>query len=100
MAAVSHPEPKIVRIQYVTGNAGLIYATSPDLRGLVVARASVEELAKAVPEAICKLYEACGVQVIVARLEPDRMCEDEQQESWVAFPAELARIKLNEQETA
>ena len=50
---------------YVYGREGLFYATSPELRGLLVAEHSEEAAWQAVPLAIQAMYEACGVRVIV-----------------------------------
>jgi len=55
----------LVRVRYDKGQTGLIYASSPDLKGLLVARRSFEELEIAVPRAITEMYAACGVDVVV-----------------------------------
>ena len=55
----------IVRVKYETGQTGLIYASSPDLKGLLVAEHTFEELERVVPRAITELYAACGVNVVV-----------------------------------
>ncbi len=83
---------KVVRIRIMRGNTGLIYATSPDLKGLVVARDTLDELFRAVPQAIQSMYAACGEAVLVSRIAD----EDGEEESWVAFPVETARAGLQE----
>ena len=45
----------IVRVKIEQGKAGLFYATSPDLRGLLVGRPDLEALFEAVPQAITDL---------------------------------------------
>jgi Domain of unknown function (DUF1902) len=40
---------RIVRVKYDGGDAGLFFATSPDLRGLLVAKRTMDELVEAVP---------------------------------------------------
>lgn len=55
----------MVRIKQEEGITGLFYATSPDLKGLLVAELSIEALENAIPLEIAKLYEACDEKVIV-----------------------------------
>lgn len=87
---------QVVRVQREEGQTGLFYATSPDLRGLLVAEPTLEELERAIPQAIVDLYKATGVDVVVTRVDegPDRM------KAWVAVPVELARMVLKEQSAA
>lgn len=72
--------PRIVRIEFQTGKTGLIYATSPDIQGLLVARESMPDLEAAIPVAITAMYAALGEQVVVKRLVGD---EPDDNESWV-----------------
>ena len=83
--------PRIVRVEREKGKAGLLYATSPDLKGFLVAEKTSEALEKAIPLAIKDLYAACGVEVIVS--PADEL--PEHREMWVAFPAAIARKALN-----
>lgn len=55
----------IVRVKYEKGTTGLIYASSPDLTGLLVAEHTFDELETAIPQAITDLYAASGVNVVV-----------------------------------
>jgi predicted RNase H-like HicB family nuclease len=82
---------KTVRIHIEKGSAGLFYADSPDLKGLLTAAPTLEELAGAIKEAIIALYAACDVPVLVSRAEGD---EGDGFEPWVAFPVEVARQAL------
>jgi hypothetical protein len=82
---------KIVRIEVEEGNTGLFYATSPDLKGLLVAKPTIEALEQAIPLAVADLFAACGVKVIVTRAEKT---QGEVSTPWIAFPAELARQAL------
>jgi hypothetical protein len=84
---------RIVRIEFERGEAGLIFAVSPDLRGLLVAERTMEEVKAAIPQAIMDLYAACGEPVVVSRVDSSNDQADEDG-SWVAFPAELARRAL------
>lgn len=69
---------------------GMFIATSPDIRGLVVAEHSLAELDATIPSAVQDLFAACGVQVVVTKLEE----EGHDGVPWVAFPAEVARQGL------
>jgi hypothetical protein len=89
-AAEAKLKAKIVRVKYERGKTSLLYATSPDLKGLLVAEHTWEALERAIPQAITDLYAACGEQVVVTRLDKD---EDDVR-SWVAFPSEVAAQAL------
>jgi hypothetical protein len=84
-------KPRIVRVDRERGKAGLFYATSPDLRGLLVAEPTPEALDEAIPKAIRDLYVACGVEVIVSIADDSH----DDREMWVAFPAAIARAALS-----
>jgi hypothetical protein len=60
-------KPKIIRVKIERGTAGLFYATSPNLTGLLVAEDTMEKLEVPIPAAIRDLYAACDVQVFVTR---------------------------------
>ena len=77
----------IVRVKIEQGKAGLFYATSPDLRGLLVGRPDLEALFEAVPQAITDLYAAKGIEVVVTIAKDD----DPDFYPWVAIPAAVAR---------
>jgi hypothetical protein len=83
------PKAHLVRIRYEKGTAGLYYATSPDLRGLLVAEPTPEALDAAIPKAIREMYEASGVEVVVSLLD-----EPDDGKTWVAVPAVIAREAL------
>ncbi len=72
----------VVRVQREEGKTGLFYGTSPDLKGLLVAEATLDALDRAIPVAIADLYHAGGEPVVVTRLDKD---EDDLR-SWVAVP--------------
>jgi Domain of unknown function (DUF1902) len=78
---------RIVRVKYDGGDAGLFFATSPDLRGLLVAKHTMDELVEAVPQAIRELYAADGIDMIVHRAPYD----DPEFFRWIATPVEIAR---------
>jgi hypothetical protein len=48
----------IIRVRIEEGKAGLFYATSPDLRGLLVGKPTIDELFDTIPKAIADLHEA------------------------------------------
>jgi hypothetical protein len=85
----------IIHIKIEEGREGLFYATSPDLRGLLVAKPDLEALDEAIPGAIEELYAVCGVRAIVT---PAFACDDEsgKYQPWVAIPYELAERAVRE----
>jgi hypothetical protein len=85
-------EAKIIRIEFDRGETGRIYATSPDIKGLMIGRRSLEELENALPQAITEMYAACGLRVVVSRVARD---DHAKHDTWVAFPAEIARQALD-----
>ena len=82
---------RIVRIKRQEGKTGLFYATSPDLKGLLVAEPTLDALDRAVPQAISDLYAACGIAVMVTKVEET----EPDVRTWVAVPAMIAREALN-----
>jgi hypothetical protein len=86
MSATASTKAKIVRVKVEEGKAGLFYATSPDLRGLLVAEPNIDDLDIAISKSITDLYAACGESVIVTKAQDD----DPEFFPWVAIPAEVA----------
>jgi hypothetical protein len=82
---------RIVRIKVDEGKAGLFYATSPDLKGLLVAEPTIDELEKEIPKAITALYAACDIDVVVTKAVQDR---DNMFSPWVAVPVVVAASAL------
>lgn len=82
---------RIIRVRIETGREGLLYATSPNLRGLLVAEPTRAELLRAIPQAIADLYEAIGERVLVTEAANE---EADGLHPWVAFPVETARRAL------
>lgn len=80
---------KIVWVRVEEGTPGLFVATSPDLKGLLVAKHSLEELEVAIPTAIRELYSACGLHVVVTKADDDN--NDAGLEPWIAVPAAAIR---------
>lgn len=85
-------ETKIVRVRIDEGKAGLFYATSPDLKGLLVAEPTIDDLEREIPKAITALYAACDVHIVVAKAQDtgDRFTP------WVAMPVAVAAKALND----
>jgi hypothetical protein len=79
---------KVVRVRREIGEGGWFYATSPDLKGLLVAEPDLAALDKMIPQAITDLYGASDIEVIVARVEDEG---DMLLRSWVAIPTVLAK---------
>ena len=76
-----------VRVKIEEGRTGLFYATSPDLKGLLVAEPTLDGLDKAIPVAIADLYAASDLKVVVTKMDDG----DDDFSPWVAIPADLAR---------
>jgi len=87
----------IIHIKIEEGREGLFYATSPELRGLLVAKPDLEALEKAIPKAIEELYAVCGVRAIVT---PAAASDEESGHPWVAIPYELAERAVKERTEA
>lgn len=85
----------IIHIQIEEGREGLFYATSPHLKGLLVAKPDLEALYEAIPKAISEMYAVCGVKAIVTQAE---QLDDEhgKYQPWVAIPYEIAEKAVNE----
>src|ERR1700728_2831271 len=58
---------RVLRIKVEEGKTGLFYATSPDLKGLLVAEPTMDALEEAIPKVITDMYAACGVKIVVAK---------------------------------
>ncbi len=84
----SRMKAKIVRVTIEQGREGLFYAQSPNLKGLLVAGATMDELTREIPIAIAEMFEACDTPVIVTEIENDN------DYSWVAVPTAIARARL------
>jgi hypothetical protein len=87
----SATKAKIVRVKIEADKSGLYFATSRDLKGLLVAERRREDLAQAIPNAISALYEAGGVPVIVTMAES----VDGDESPWVAVPRDVVRNALS-----
>jgi hypothetical protein len=87
------PKARIVHVTCERGKAGLLYASSPDLRGLLVAEDTADALRKAIPTAIRDLYAAMGVEVVVSPVDDPT----DEGRTWVAFPAAIAREALTKE---
>ncbi len=88
----SSMKAKIIRVKMREGKSGYFFATSPELRGLLVTEPTIDELLRSIPTAIRDLYAACDLDVVV------EMADERGDEyiPWIAFPAEVARKALGE----
>lgn len=73
---------KLVRVK-VEKDGSAYFATSTDLKGLMVVSHDPEDLEKMIPIYIADMYKAAGVTVIVKKLEDQRA---DGAEPWVALP--------------
>jgi predicted RNase H-like HicB family nuclease len=79
---------KIVRVTIEKGREGLFYAESRDLKGLLVARSSIDELRRQISIAIREMFEVCDAPVVVSELDgPDA-------DSWVAVPTASMELRF------
>lgn len=53
-----------IRLSIEPGKAGLFYGTSRDLKGLLVAESTPEEVRKKTPETIAAMYHASGAELV------------------------------------
>jgi hypothetical protein len=77
---------KVVHIKIEEGKTGLFYATSPDMKGLLVAERTIDELEDSIPRIITDMYAARDADVVVARIDESF--------SWVVIPAEEAEAAI------
>lgn len=85
---------KVVRVRMERTPSGMFMATSPDLKGLLVAKYSEEELEQAIPQNIADLYAVSGEQVLVTPAEDESDDDGPEDSLWVAVPVEIARRAL------
>jgi hypothetical protein len=83
-------KPKIVRIKIERGDTGLMYATSPDLKGLFVADRTLEDVERAIPKTIAAIFAARGIRVIVTKGSSDVGSYI----PWLAAPTEDAKANI------
>jgi len=81
---------KIVHINVEHDASGAYFATSPELKGLLVAKMTIEDVYCNIARAITELYAASGVDVVVSPVEDD----SEYEHPWVAVPAAVAKMAL------
>ena len=86
----STAKAKIFDIHVEHDETGMYVATSPQLKGLLVAKQNMKALYEAIPVAISGMYEACGIEVVVTPAEDG----SEYDHPWVAIPAEVAKRAL------
>ncbi|MFP6748125.1 MAG: hypothetical protein VCD66_11070 [Alphaproteobacteria bacterium] len=79
----------IVHIWIEEGDAGLLYATSPELPGLLLAEPDRESLNREIPGVIKAMYKAQGVDVDVL---PIRNQDDHW--PWVAIPTHVVASEI------
>jgi hypothetical protein len=92
MSAMTSMKAKIVRVKVEEGKAGLFYATSPDLKGLLVAESNIDDLEASISKNIADLYAACGETVVVTKAQDS----DPDFFPWVAIPTEVAKRAMEQ----
>jgi hypothetical protein len=78
---------KVIHIKREIGDGNWFYATSPDLRGMLVAEATLAGLDKMIPQVITDLYAARGIEVYVVPLDEGADGNEGPRGAWVAVPA-------------
>jgi len=81
----------VVRVTIERGKSGLFLATSPDLKGLLVAEHSLVELEREIPVSIAALFTANGEDFVIIQAED--MAGEQPVKSWVKVPAGFSRNK-------
>ena len=69
--ATASARNEIVRVDIEADDSGLLFATSPNLRGLLVAKTSRDALEAALPQAIADHYAVKGRKVEVKKVGTD-----------------------------
>ncbi len=87
----SRLESRLVHVDIAEKSHGLFVATSSDLKGLLVAETSLEDLISAIPDAICGLYAVCGETVVALPVGES----DGSVRSWFKVPADMVRSALD-----
>lgn len=82
---------KIVRVRRERGRSGAYFATGVDIDGLIISADSEKELESLIPDAITQLYAACGLRVIVTRVQEP---PEDHTDKWAATGADLAEQRL------
>lgn len=82
---------RVVRINFEERPSGAVFATSPQLKGLLVSKMSYAEARGDVARAITELYAACGESVVVTEVAPE---DDKTADAWVAVPSVVAKEAL------
>jgi hypothetical protein len=81
---------RIVRVRIEEGKTGLFYATSPDLKGLLVAEPTIDALENSIPKTITDMFAVSELDVVVTKAGDD----DPDYYPWIVIPAEQARAAL------
>lgn len=85
MKNASNRTAKLIRVEIKNGSSGLLYATSPDLYGLLVAKPTIEGIEGDIPRAIQEIFSVKGEDVLAIKID-----NQEHPESWVVIPTSLA----------
>jgi hypothetical protein len=80
---------KVIRVNIEFDQTGLFYATSPDLKGLLVAKSTIKDLETAIPQAITNLYLATGESVVV--IPANDMDGERPIKTWVGLPSSVVQ---------
>ncbi len=82
----------IISIKIDEGRTGLLYATSPEMPGLLVAAEDRDSLLDEVPRVIKAMFQAKGLEVAVLPSSRAPGATSLESPPWVAIPAHLAAL--------
>jgi hypothetical protein len=75
---------KVINVIIREDESGLLFASSPDLKGFRVTGRSFQELESEIPAVIKMLLSAQGISVSV--IEAEASSDNKRQRPWVALP--------------
>ncbi len=81
-------DARIVRVEIRDGKDGMFYAYSDDIRGLIIAEPSYDEVMREIPRVIAAMYAACGEKIAVFPAQRNNETE------WVKMPLQMMKAEL------
>jgi hypothetical protein len=87
---------EVIEIEISEGEAGLLYATSEDLPGLLVAADNLTSVLNEIPGVIKALFAAKHITVDVYPVRRDRLQSGHRNWPWVAVPTHVAAAAMGE----
>ncbi len=82
----SAEKPRVFRVKIEQGKSGVFLATSPDLKGLLAAGDTMDELMQEIPRSIQAIICASGEAGMLVQAED--LAGEHPMKSWVEIPAD------------